>query len=357
MRKYNFYPGPSTLPLEVLKAFREELFEFGDTGASFIELSHRSAEVIACHDHCVQMLRDILSVGDDYHVLLLPGGAIGQYAAVPMNLAGAGDNAAIAITGHWSKLAGAEMAKYCKSHVCTDSYPDCTSIADSSQWSIPDDSKYVLFVDNETVHGVEFPKLPDVGDIPLAIDQSSNILSRPLDMSNVGVLFACLQKNLGPSGLGVVVVRADLCTAPSPQVPKIWDYALQAKSASMANTAPTFQFRMLELMLEWIEGQGGVARFDQINRDKAGKLYSYIDDSDFYTNRVAPRCRSRMNVPFMLADSSLDAKFVTEAEAAGLIGLKGHRAVGGMRASLYNAMPPEGVDALIAFMEDFVRRL
>lgn len=353
MRKYNFYPGPSTLPLKVLKAYRDEMLEFQDTGASFIELSHRSEEVVACHNHIVQMLRAMLKIGDDYHVLLLPGGAIGQYAAIPMNLGGPME---VAITGHWSKIASAELAKYASVNICTDSFPECASIADPASWDIRSDSKYVVYVDNETVHGVEFPEPPAVGELPLVIDQSSNILSRPIDMSNVGVLFACLQKNLGPSGLAVVIVRADLCAAPSPQVPRIWDYALQAKSDSMANTAATFQFRMLEMMLEWIEDRGGVERLSRLNREKAQKLYDYIDSDDFYRNPVEERYRSRMNVPFTLANDSLDDLFVKESAAAGLIGLKGHRAVGGMRASIYNAMPQEGITALISFMDDFKRR-
>ena len=357
MRKYNFYPGPSTIPASILERYREEILEYGDAGASFIELSHRSKEVLECHGRILAALRRLLGAAEEeYHVLLLPGGAIGQYAAVPMNLAAPGDAVAVAITGHWSRIAMREMARYCKAEVAVDTSPDCRALPPVSEWNIPAGSKYLAFVDNETIHGVEFPALPDAGDVPLVVDQSSNILSRPLDMKPVGALFACLQKNLGPTGLAVVVVRKDLCEAPQETTPVIWNYPHQAKSDSMANTPPTFQYRLLEMTLEWIDEQGGVAKLDELNRAKSALLYGYIDGEDFYSNSVDPACRSRMNVPFRLADEALDADFVAEAFAAGILGIKGHRAVGGMRASIYNAMPLAGVEALVAFMQDFAAR-
>lgn len=353
MRKYNFYPGPSTLPQEVLERFRDEILEYGDAGASFIELSHRSKEVLDCHNRVVTTIRQILNVGEEYHVLLLPGGAIGQYAGVVQNLA-PDQTAAVAVTGHWSNIAAEEVSKYAKLVKCVDTYPDCTSIPDVAEWDLPADTKVVMYVDNETIHGVEFPAKPAT-ELPLVIDQSSNIFSRPLDMSGVAAVFACLQKNLGPSGLGVVVVKAELCNNPDPRVPRIWHYAKQADAQSMVNTIPTFQLRMVELMLDWIAEHGGVAELDKFNQDKAQLLYDFIDASAFYTNKVDPQYRSRMNVPFTLADASLDDKFVDEAFAADLLGIRGHRAVGGMRASIYNAMPKAGITTLIDFMGEFER--
>lgn len=356
MRKHNFYPGPSTLPAEVLEAFRDEALEYRDTGASFIELSHRSKEVLACHERIVAMVRELLSVGEEFHVLLLPGGAIGQYAAIPMNLVGRDSPASVAVTGHWSAIAAKEMAKFCDLHTCVDTRPDCVSIPDFDSWDIADGSGFVALVDNETIHGVEFQELPSFGDIPLVVDQSSNIMSRPVDLSGVGVLFACLQKNLGPSGLGLVLVRQDLCGRDSQPVPVVWDYARQAASQSMANTPPTFQFRMVELMLGWIKEKGGVGKMAEANAAKASLLYDYIDSSDYYSNNVDPRHRSKMNVPFVLAEPAKDEAFVSEAFAAGILGIKGHRAVGGMRASIYNAMTTEGVETLVSFMKDFASR-
>lgn len=356
MRKYNFYPGPSSIPTAVLERYRDEMLEYGDTGASFIELSHRSPEVLACHGRITAALRRLLGAGEEYHVLLLPGGAIGQYASLPLNLTAAGDTAAVAITGHWSKIAVREMARYCEVAVAVDTYPDCRGVPPAEQWQVPAGAKFLAYVDNETIHGVEFAAKPAAGDIPLVIDQSSNILSRPLDLSGVGAVFACLQKNLGPTGLAVMVVREDLCAQPRDETPIIWNYPHQAANDSMANTPPTFQYRLLEFTLDWIEEQGGVAALDELNRRKSGMLYDYIDGEGFYRNEVERPWRSRMNVPFRLAEERLDAAFVAEACDAGLLGLKGHRAVGGMRASIYNAMPVAGVEALLEFMKDFVRR-
>ena len=352
MRKYNFYPGPSTLPVEILEKYKEELLEYQDSGASFIELSHRSKEVLDCHNRIVDHVRDLLKIGDEYHVLMLPGGAIGQYSGMAMNLAYEGI-AAVAVTGHWSKIAADEMTKYCNVVHSVNTYPDCTSVPDDADWNIPDDAKIAVYVDNETIHGVEFPHVPKLGDVNLVIDQSSNIFSRPLDMTNVGAVFACLQKNLGPAGLGLVVVRQDLCANPDPKTPRVWHYAKQADKQSMVNTMPTFQLRMLELSLEWIKQKGGLDALHEVNTRKANKLYDFIDASSFYANNVDPKWRSRMNVPFVLADTSLDDVFVDEAFTADLLGIRGHRAVGGMRASIYNAMPEAGVDALIEFMAEF----
>ena len=355
MRKFNFYPGPSAIPTAVMERFRDEFLAYQDTGASFIELSHRSKEVLEVHNRVVANIRAILGVDESYHVLLLPGGAIGMYAGIPMNLAGPGEPAEIAVTGHWSNIARDEMAKYCKLQVAVDTTGDPTFVPDPEGWAAVPDSRFLALVDNETIHGVEFARLPSSPAVPLVVDQSSNIFSRPIDMSDVGVLFACLQKNLGPSGLGIVVVRAELCGGAQPLTPRIWDFAKQAAAESMVNTIPTFQLRMVDLCLDWIAEQGGVERLAERNAQKSALLYGYIDGEDYYTNNVDPGWRSRMNVPFILADEGLNGKFVVEAEAAGLLGLKGHRAVGGMRASIYNAMPREGVEALIAFMQEFAR--
>lgn len=354
MRKYNFYPGPATIPQEVLERFREEILEYGDAGASFIELSHHSREVLDCHDRVVAAIRALLGVGDDYYVLLLPGGAMGQYSGALLNLA-PDATVCVAVTGHWSNIVADEAAKYSKIVKCVDTMPDCTTLPPASSWNVPDDARAVAYVDNETIQGVEFPEKPVVGNVPLIIDQSSNVFSRPLDMTGVGAMFACLQKNLGPSGMGLVVVRADLCTAPSPQVPRVWHYANQAERKSMVNTVPSFQLRMLEFMLDWTNAQGGLAKLGETNRAKAQSLYSCIDASGFYSNRIDAACRSRMNVPFNLADASLDDKFVTEAFATGILGIRGHFTVGGMRASIYNAMPAAGVDCLVEFMREFER--
>ena len=353
MRKYNFYPGPSSIPTSVLERYKEEILEYEDLGASFIEISHRSKEVLACHDRILTKLRSFFNLNDDYHVLLLTGGAIGQYAGIPMNLTNSKDEeASIAITGHWSKIAASEMQKYCKTTIAVDTYPDCVEVPDVATWEINPNSKFLTFVDNETIHGVEFPSFPIVENIPLVVDQSSNILSRKIDMTNVGVVFACLQKNLGPTGLTVVIVRKDLCHARS-DTPRIWDYELQAKNDSMINTPPTFQFRLLEFTLDWIDEQGGLDKLGQQNKDKSQMLYDYIDSSDFYSNNVKTNWRSRMNVPFRLKDESLNDDFVNQAFAADILGIKGHRAVGGMRASIYNAMPVAGVKQLIEFMQEF----
>lgn len=356
MRKYNFYPGPSTLPAEVLEAYGEELLEYQGSGASFIELSHRSDEVLGCHERIVAMVRELLGAGEDYHVLLLPGGAIGQYAAIPMNLVAEGGKASLAITGHWSAIASSEMAKFCELHTAVDTRPECRTIPDPSSWDVADGSEFVAFVDNETIHGVEFQRFPSFGGVPLVVDQSSNILSRPVDLSDVGVLFACLQKNLGPSGLAFVIVREDLCDRRGRAVPSVWDYPKQASNQSMANTPPTFQFRMAELMLHWVKDRGGVERMAAANEAKAKALYDYIDSSGYYSNKVDPKFRSRMNVPFFLPEPAQEAEFVSGAFDAGILGIKGHRAVGGMRASIYNAMPQEGVDALVSYMKDFAEK-
>ena len=354
MRKYNFYPGPAAIPAAVLERFGEELLDYQGVGASFIELSHRSNEVIEVHARVVAAIRELLGIDEGYHVLLLPGGAIGMYAAIPQNLAGAGDPAALAVTGYWSNIARAEMAKYCKLEVVVDTKATPTTVPAPESWAACAGARFLALVDNETINGVEFAALPASPEVPLVVDQSSNIFSRPIDMGDVGVLFACLQKNLGPAGMGVVVVRADLCGSPQPTTPRIWDFERQAKAASMVNTMATFQLRMVDLSLAWIKEQGGIAKLAAANAQKSALLYDYIDGEDFYTNAVDPSWRSRMNVPFTLADATLDAKFVAEAEDAGLLGLKGHRAVGGMRASIYNAMPRAGVEALIAFMQEFV---
>ena len=353
MRKFNFYPGPSTIATSVLEKMRAEFIEFEDTGAAFFELSHRSGTVVDCQRRIVARLRQLMGVGDDYHVLLLHGGAIGQAAAIPMNLLRGKKQAAYAITGHWGRLAAGHAEAHCQVERCIDTSPECTSIPPADQWQVPDDCAYVHFTDNETINGVEFQELPDLDGQLLVADQSSNILSRPWPTDKVALTYACLQKNIGPSGMAVVVVRKDLCGEQLPITPAIWNYAKQAKADSMANTPATIQLRMLELVLDWTAEAGGAEEFGRRNRAKADMLYDFIDASDFYANKVDPAVRSRMNIPFVLADASLDDQFVTQAEEAGLIGLRGHRAVGGMRASIYNAMPEQGVSQLISFMQDF----
>ena len=353
MRKFNFYPGPSMIAQSVLESMRAEFLEFEDAGAAFFELSHRSGTVVDCQRRIVARLRELMGVGDDYHVLLLHGGAIGQAAAIPMNLLRGKGRAAYAITGHWGRLAAGHAEAHCQVVRCIDTSPQCTSIPPVEKWEIPDECAYVHFTDNETIHGVEFQEIPDLDGQLLVADQSSNILSRPWRTDRVALTYACLQKNIGPSGMAVVAVRKELCGQELPITPAIWNYAKQAKSDSMANTPATIQLRMLELVLDWTVAAGGPEEFGRRNRAKADRLYGFIDDSDFYANNVDPAVRSRMNVPFVLADAGRDDLFVRQAEEAGLLGLRGHRAVGGMRASIYNAMPEEGVSELIGFMQDF----
>ena len=356
MRVYNFSAGPSMLPQAVLERAREEMLDWNGCGMSVMEMSHRGPHFKRIAESSEALLRELLGVSDDYHCLFLQGGATGQFAAVPMNLLGERRKMNYVLTGSWGKKAAAEAKKYGEVHIAASSEDaGFTTIPDPSGWTVDPEAAYLHYTSNETIGGVEFPFVPEVG-VPLVCDMSSDILSRPVDVDRFGVIYAGAQKNMGPAGITVVIARKDLLRTPLPGTPQVFDYARQAEAGSMLNTPPTYNWYLLGLVLEWLRDQGGVAGIEKRNVEKAELLYSAIDASDFYRNPVYPRYRSRMNVPFTLADPALDGLFLQQAEAEGLVNLKGHRSVGGMRASLYNAMPLEGVKALVDFMQEFERR-
>ena len=357
MRVFNFSAGPATLPLPVLEQARDELLDFNGTGMSVMEMSHRGSvfrEVAQRSEACI---RRLMSISDDYAVLFLQGGAQLQFSSVPLNLLGNMTRADYVDTGIWSQKAIAEAKRYARVNVVASSEDArYTYIPDESDWERDPDAAYLHYTPNETIGGVEFHFVPQDHGVPLVADMSSTILSRPLDVSRFGLIYAGAQKNIGISGITVVIVRKDLLDRASPMTPLMMTYALQAKENSMGNTVPTFAWYVAGLVFEWLEGEGGVDAIAKRNERKANKLYDCIDKSNFYASPVAANCRSWMNVPFTLADSALDKRFLSEAQEAGLSGLEGHRFVGGMRASIYNAMPEQGVDALVAFMRDFEQR-
>jgi len=356
VRPFNFSPGPATLPTEVLEQARDELLDWRGNGTSVMELSHRSKAFSACAAEAEADLRGLLAIPSNYRVLFMQGGATGQFAIVPMNLAPAGAVADYVNTGHWSRRALAEAQRYCRVNVVADAAAsDYRDVPAQAGWQLTPDAFYLHYTPNETIGGVEFPFVPEVS-APLVADMSSTILSRPIDVSRYALIYAGAQKNIGPAGLCVVIVREDLLDRARPVTPAVFNYGLVADDNSMLNTPPTFAWYLAGLVLKWLKRQGGLARMGERNRAKAERLYRAIDSSGFYRNTVARPCRSWMNVPFTLPRAELDAIFVDEAARAGLLNLKGHRSVGGMRASLYNAMPPEGVEALVGFMDDFARR-
>ncbi|BDA64318.1 3-phosphoserine/phosphohydroxythreonine transaminase [Actinomyces capricornis] len=356
MRVYNFSAGPAQLPLPVLEQARAELTDWSGSGMSVLEVSHRGKDFVACAADAEATLRRILQIPEDYRVLFLQGGASAQFAAIPMNLTAEGDTAAYLHTGQWSAKAIKEARAQGLEVVVAaeESASSYTTTPVPGSYEVPDDARYLHYTPNETIGGVEFPEIP-VAEAPLVADFSSTILSRPLDVRRFGLIYAGAQKNMGPSGLAVVIVREDLLGRARPTTPGVLDYARMAEADSMLNTPPTFAIYLLGLIAHWIEDGGGLAAMGERNRAKATLLYGAIDDSDFYANPVEERSRSWMNIPFTLADPSLDADFLAGAQAAGLTNLKGHRSVGGMRASIYNAMPIEGVRALIDYMTDFER--
>ncbi len=356
-RVFNFSAGPATLPETVLERARDELLDFRGCGASVMEISHRGELFMAVAAQAEADLRALLGVPDNYRVLFLQGGARQQFALVPMNLLRGRERACYLDTGHWSSQA-IEMARhYCEPLlVASGSQSGYTALPPRDSWRIDADAAYFHYASNETIGGLQLHQPPEVGDLPLVADMSSDILSKPIDVSRFGLIYAGAQKNIGPAGLALVIVREDLLGAPLPGTPNIFDYARQAARDSMLNTPPTFAWYLAGRVFQWLLEQGGLAAIERINRRKADKLYAAIDGSDFYHNPVDPACRSRMNVPFTLARPELDARFLAEAESAGLVALKGHAAAGGMRASIYNAMPEEGVDALVGFMAEFERR-
>lgn len=356
-RVFNFSPGPSMLPETVLRKAQQEMVEFGTSGMSVMEMSHRGKDYMAIAQKTETDLRELMGIPEQYKVLFLQGGATSQFAMIPINLLRGKTKTCYVQTGLWSEKAIAEAKRFGEVVIAASSKADnYMSIPPRHNWSVDRDAAYLHYTSNETIGGVEFSDIPDAGGLPLVCDMSSNILSRTIDVSRFAVIYAGAQKNLGPAGITVVIVREDLIGQVLPHTPSLFDYRLQADQGSMVNTPPTYNWYLLGLVLEWIKEQGGVAPIEERNMRKARKLYDAIDASSFYSNPVAPEARSRMNVPFRLRDASFEKTFVQEAREAGLVTLEGHRSVGGMRASIYNAMPEAGVDALIAFMADFEQR-
>ena len=345
------------LPVEVLEQAKAELTDWRSSGMSVMEISHRSKAFVRVAQEAEASLRRLLAVPDNYRVLFLQGGATAQFAAIPMNLAQAGATADYVNTGAWSKKAIGEAKRFCKVNVAADeSASNYSTQPQQEALKLTAGAAYVHYTPNETIGGVEFDYVPQTGEVPLVADMSSNILSRPIEVSRFGLIYAGAQKNIGPSGLVIVIVREDLLGRAREGTPSVWDYKAMAADGSMLNTPPTFSWYVAGLVFKWLEAQGGLAAMGARNRAKAQKLYQAIDESGFYRNPVAKNCRSWMNVPFLLPKEELEAPFLSEAQKAGLTNLAGHRSVGGLRASIYNAMPPEGVDALVAFMRDFQKR-
>lgn len=353
MRVYNFSAGPAMLPLPVLEQARDELLDWRG-GMSVMEVSHRGRAFVAVAEEAEADLRELLAVPAGYRVLFMQGGAAGQFSTVPLNLAGAEASAAYVNTGHWSGRAIAEARRFLRVVVVADeAASDYTTVPERARVKAPPGAAYLHYTPNETIGGVEFPYVPDASAVPLVADMSSTILSRPVDVGRFGLIYAGAQKNMGPSGLTVVIVRDDLAGRAREGTPLVSDYRTVAEAGSMQNTPPTFAWYFAGLVFKWVKREGGLPEMERRNRAKAQLLYDAIDGSGFYANPVAKDCRSWMNVPFRIAKPGLDAAFLAEAEAAGLANLAGHRAVGGMRASLYNAVPEAAVDALIEFMHDF----
>jgi len=358
VRVFNFAAGPATMPLEVLEEARAELSDWGGSGASVMEVSHRSKAFIATATEAERRLRELLAIPKNYRVLFLQGGATLQFAAIALNLARADSRVDYVNTGAWSKKAIAEGAHFASglAVIADEAASGYTTVPPAGSLAVRADAAYLHYTANETIGGVEFPYIPAAGAVPLVADMSSTILSRPLPVERFGLIYAGAQKNIGPAGLTLVIVRADLLGRARPGTPGVLDYQQQAAEHSMLNTPPTFAWYMASLVFKWLERQGGLAAMAQVNEAKARLLYRAIDASGFYVSPVEKSCRSWMNVPFTLRQPQLDESFLAGARAAGLHNLEGHRSVGGMRASLYNAMPLAGVEALVAFMAEFERR-
>jgi len=360
-RVWNFSPGPAALPLSVLQRVQSELLDWRGSGMSVMEMSHRGNEVMAIQAKAMADFRALLAIPEAYRVVFLQGGGIGESAVVPLNLTADRRRADYVNTGYWSTRAIDEASRYCDVGIAASSEDRrFTYVPAQSTWRVRDDAAYLHICTNETLAGVEFNAWPDPDGlpdgVPLVADMSSHILSRPVDVARFGVIYAGAQKNIGPAGLTIVIVHEDLLGRARPECPSVLDYTKQSANNSMVNTPPTFAIYVAGLVFEWLIAQGGVAAMERANIAKAGRLYAAIDASGFYRNDVARADRSRMNVPFFLPDSRLDQDFLAEAKARGLAQLKGHRVVGGMRASIYNAMPLEGVIALCDLLDDFARR-
>jgi phosphoserine aminotransferase len=353
-RIFNFSAGPAVLPEEVLSRAGDEMLDWRGSGMCVMEMSHRGKEFMSIAAEAEKDLRDLLAIPKTYKVLFLQGGATLQFAQIPMNLLAGKGKADYVVTGEWSKKAVKEAQAYCDVHIAASSEDKAFTYA-PSQWNVRPDSAYVHYCSNETIGGVEFHSIPEVG-IPLVADASSHILSRPLDVSKFGLIYAGAQKNIGPAGLTIVIVRDDLLGKAAKGTPTVMDYKQQAAADSMLNTPATYAIYIAGLVFKWLKQLGGLAEIEKRNIAKAKLLYDYLDSSSFYKNSVSKKDRSRMNIPFTLADANLDDAFLKGAEKEGMVQLKGHRSVGGMRASIYNAMPIEGVAQLVAYMEEFGAR-
>jgi len=350
---YNFSAGPAVLPKPVLERAQAEMLDWHGSGMSVMEMSHRGKEFTSILAKTEADLRTLLDIPQNYKVLFLQGGAIAENAVIPMNLLNGGE-ADYVVTGSWSKRSVEDANAYGKINVAASSEADnFTHVPAFDSWKLNKNAQYLHICTNETINGVEFDGLPDAGDVPIVADMSSHILSRPIDVTQYGVIYGGAQKNIGPAGLCIVIVREDLLGKASPLTPAVFNWKTQAENQSMINTPPTYSIYIAGLVFEWLLEQGGVAAIEKVNIAKANLLYDYIDSTDFYLNNVAVDNRSRMNIPFFLKDASLNDAFLKGAEENGLLQLKGHRMVGGMRASIYNAMPIEGVQALVSYMKAF----
>lgn len=352
---YNFCAGPAMLPTPVMQIAQKELINWQNHGCSVMEISHRSPSFIALANQSEADLRELMAIPDNYKVLFCHGGGRGQFAAVALNLLPEGGKADYIVNGSWSEAAAQEAQKIGDVNIInvTQEVEGKISIKPMEQWPLSNDAAYVHYCPNETVNGIELFDVPNTGNVPLVADMSSTILSREIDVSKFGLIYAGAQKNIGPSGLAIVIIREDLIGNAHIKTPNIMNYQVSVDNDSMHNTPPTYSWYLASLVFQWLKSIGGVAAVEAENKAKAEKLYQFIDSSDFYLNNIAPEFRSRMNVPFWLKDESLNEKFLKESEERGLLALKGHRIVGGMRASIYNAMPIEGVTALIQFMTSF----
>ncbi len=355
MRVFNFSAGPAALPEPVLREAAAEMLDWHGSGMGVMEMSHRGPEFIAIHAEAVALLRELLAVPDNYRILFMQGGGLGENAIVPLNLLGKNPRADFVVTGSWSKKSFKEAQRYGNINLAADAAVDgkYRGIPPVSSWKLDRDAAYVHICTNETIDGVEYFFIPDTGAVPLVADASSHILSRPMDVSKYGLIFGGAQKNIGPAGLTIVIIRDDLLGQAHALCPSAFEYRTVAEHDSMYNTPPTYGIYIAGLVFRWLKAQGGLAGMEARNIEKANLLYQAIDATGFYSNSVAPDCRSRMNVPFFLHDERLNAPFLKGAQERGMVQLKGHRSVGGMRASIYNAMPVEGVQALVAWMREF----
>lgn len=356
-RVFNFSAGPAAVPQAVLEKAQAEMLDWNGSGMCVMEMSHRGKEFMSIAEKAEADLRELMAIPSNYKVLFLQGGASSQFAMVPLNLLADKKQADYVNTGAWSKKAIAEAKRYCDVNIAASTEDSRFTAAPlQSDLNLNPQAAYVHYTPNETIGGVEFSYVPQTGDVPLVADMSSNILSRPMDVSAYGIIYAGAQKNIGPAGMAVVIVREDLIGKAAASTPAMFDYKTHAENDSMYNTPPTYTWYLAGLVFDWLKQNGGLGAMAEVNQRKAKKLYTAIDTSDFYQNPVDLSCRSSMNVPFTLGNPDLDPVFLSEAKEADLVTLKGHRSVGGMRASIYNAMPEEGVDALISFMADFEKR-